>query len=189
MPPLNNPRHEVFCIEYRRDLCGRKAYRKAGYKAAGNAADANASRLLRNAKVQARLLELQEEAALLATIDSSRVLMELARIAFADPRRLFRIDGAIKKPCELDDDTAATISAFDTEEITTKGRNPCQLTKVRFVDKVTALVTLGKHLGLFGTRNSSASKTQNQPSYSFVIYAPDNGRDSVTCKDELVPRI
>jgi integrase len=43
MPPLENPRHEVFCLEYRRDLCGRKAYSKAGYKAAGNVADANAS--------------------------------------------------------------------------------------------------------------------------------------------------
>ena len=130
MAPLNNTRHESFCLEYLQEPCGRKAYAKAGYKAVGKAADANASRLLKNAKVQARLSELQEKAASLATIDASRVLSELGRIAFADPRRLFRNDGTLKGLGEIDDDTASCISAFDTEATTTNGRTLCRIKRL-----------------------------------------------------------
>lgn len=56
-------KQEKFCLEYAKSGNQRQAYFKAGYKCKSDeAADANASRLLRNDKVQARLAELAEEA-------------------------------------------------------------------------------------------------------------------------------
>jgi phage terminase small subunit len=55
-------KQEKFCLEYAKSGNQRQAYFKAGYKCKSDeAADANASRLLRNAMVQARLAELAEE--------------------------------------------------------------------------------------------------------------------------------
>lgn len=55
-------KQEKFCLEYAKSGNQRQAYFKAGYKCkTDEAADANASRLLRNARVQARLAELAEE--------------------------------------------------------------------------------------------------------------------------------
>lgn len=58
-----NARQEAFCIEYAKCGNATKAYRNAGYepKTEGSA-NASASQLLRNPKIQARLAELAKEA-------------------------------------------------------------------------------------------------------------------------------
>ena len=58
MSVLRNNRHEAFARAIVRGNSGRAAYGTAGYKAKGAAADANASRLLGNAKVSSRIAEL-----------------------------------------------------------------------------------------------------------------------------------
>ena len=56
-------KQEKFCLEYAKSGNQRQAYLLAGYNVKSDeTADANASRLLRNAKVKARLAELAEEA-------------------------------------------------------------------------------------------------------------------------------
>ena len=56
-------KQEKFCLEYAKTGNQRQAYLLAGYNVKSDeAADANASRLLRNANVKARLAELAEEA-------------------------------------------------------------------------------------------------------------------------------
>ena len=56
-------KQEKFCLEYAKTGNQRQAYLLAGYECKSDeAADANASRLLRNDKVKARLAELAEEA-------------------------------------------------------------------------------------------------------------------------------
>lgn len=56
-------KQEKFCLEYAKSGNQRQAYYFAGYNSKSDeAADAAASRLLRNGKVQARLAELAEEA-------------------------------------------------------------------------------------------------------------------------------
>ena len=56
-------KQERFCLEYAKTGNQRQAYLLAGYECKSDeAADANASRLLRNDKVKARLAELYEEA-------------------------------------------------------------------------------------------------------------------------------
>ena len=52
---------EKFCVEYAKCGNATQAYINAGYKAKGIVASVNASKLLRNANVQARLKELAED--------------------------------------------------------------------------------------------------------------------------------
>lgn len=59
MPVLKNAKHELFAQGIAKGLAASQAYKSAGYTASGNAADACASRLLTDAKVQARVADLQ----------------------------------------------------------------------------------------------------------------------------------
>jgi phage terminase small subunit len=86
MPSLKNARHEIFVQEIAKGASGRDAYKTAGFAVSSdNVADVNASRLLRDAKVQARLQELQQMAqarALLTLedhIEQLKVLREQAK--------------------------------------------------------------------------------------------------------------
>lgn len=57
-----NPKQEAFCLHYSRTGNAAESYKAAGYKAkTERAVYANANRLLKNDKVQARLQELTEE--------------------------------------------------------------------------------------------------------------------------------
>lgn len=61
--PLKNARHERFAQELAKGKAQHDAFQLAGFKASGNAARVNASRLLTDANVAARVLELKEKAA------------------------------------------------------------------------------------------------------------------------------
>ena len=57
-----NVKQEKFCLEYSRSGNATEAYKVAGFKSKDdNSAAANASRMLRNDKIQARLKELSNE--------------------------------------------------------------------------------------------------------------------------------
>jgi hypothetical protein len=59
MPALKNLRHERFAQAMARNVDARAAYRSAGYSCKHGAAEARASRLVRNAAVVARVSELR----------------------------------------------------------------------------------------------------------------------------------
>ena len=153
MPALNNPKHERFAQEYVIDCDPTQACIRAGY--AANSATRQAGMLMARPEVRARIAELQETAAERPGITAERVLRELARIAFADPRAVYRADGSLKDINELDADTAAAISAIEIEDPTAVGKR--RVRKVRHHDKTGALVLLGKHLRLF--RDQAADAT------------------------------
>ena len=74
-------KQEKFCLEYAKTGNQRQAYLLAGYNVKSDeTADANASRLLRNAKVQARLAELAEEAKNASIADIVEMQQTLTRI-------------------------------------------------------------------------------------------------------------
>jgi phage terminase small subunit len=116
-----------------------------------------------NAKVQARLKELQGELAKEVGVDHVQIVNELVKIALFDPRGLFKEDGTPLDMHELDDDTASALGSFEIEPYTVKiedsndllGIEPpkyavrYRLTKVKPLDKRAALVDIGKHLGMF----------------------------------------
>jgi phage terminase small subunit len=94
------------------DLNATAAYKRAGYKSKGRAAENAASRLLVNVgiahAIQTELSKREKRSA--ATVD--RLELELERLALADVRKLFDSDGALKPVTEWDDDLAAAIAGL-----------------------------------------------------------------------------
>lgn len=143
------PKQSAFVREYLVDLNASAAYKRAGYIAKGNAAEVNAARMLRNAQVQAEIQVAMNERAQRNDITADRVLKEIARLAFFDPRRLLNGDGTPKAIHELDDDTAAAVAGID---IVTKGNEDlgyADVMKIKLADKSKNLELLGRHLKLF----------------------------------------
>jgi len=148
------PQRLRFVQEYAVDLNGAAAVIRAGYAAS----DANnqAYRLLRDVEVQAAVAAELAIKRKRNQITQDRVLQELARIAFFDPRKLFYADGSPKGIHELDDDTAAAIAGMDVSDIF-EGTGPSrrfvgQLKKYKLADKMAALTTAMRHLGMLNDK-------------------------------------
>ena len=143
------PKQERFCLAYIETGNASEAYRIA-YDAKGmkpESINRKAKELLDNGKITARLRAMAEKAGL--TVE--RTLREVARIAYSDPRRLFREDGSLIPVCELDDDTAAAVASIEVAEM---GAEVVERTrKIKFLDKNSALDKAMKHLGLFKADN------------------------------------
>ena len=144
------PKQERFCHEYAKDLNGRAAALRAGYTSGRHISEA-VSRLLKDARVQARIAELQEaiaqqaQAEADAHVEAGWVVAQLVKIARADPRKLFHADGARKKVHELGDAEAAALSGFEATGDAGK-----------IVDRLKVLELLGRHLGLWQQKQASA---------------------------------
>lgn len=79
MPVLPNARHERFAQELAKGKTQEAAYIAAGYSGAG--AHVSASKLLKNAKIAARVAELKERAAARAEITTQELAERLLKIA------------------------------------------------------------------------------------------------------------
>lgn len=140
-----------FVDEYMIDLNASRAARAAGYKRPGFPNDP---------LVMEELEKRRKEASETLKISGARVLQEYARIAFLDTRKLFNDDGTPKDFMSLEADVRAAITSMDVE---TQGqdKNWKTVSKYKFANKLAALESLGKHLGLFpketqDTGNSNA---------------------------------
>jgi phage terminase small subunit len=150
--PKHNNRAKRFVLEYAKDFNGTRAAIAAGYSP--KTAAVKASQLLTKVKVREELERILAKLSEKLELSAERVLRELARLAFLDPRKLFREDGSLKPITELDDDTAAALASMEIErryEHYAKGqaRNTRTVTKIKFADTVRALELLGRHLKLF----------------------------------------
>src|ERR1700719_1347083 len=87
----NDFRWKLFAHEYLVDLNGSRAAIAAGYSE--NGAHVRASELLRNRKVQELIEKLTVERVKKVDLSDERVLRELCRLAFSDPRKFFNDDG------------------------------------------------------------------------------------------------
>jgi phage terminase small subunit len=152
-----NAKQRRFIDEYLIDLNATAAYKRAGYRATGNAAEVNAARLLRHAKVKAIVDERMAARSNSTQITADRVLREIARVAFLDIRGYYRADGSLKSPHELTDDQAAALASVESfEEFEGVGDSRCKsgdVRKIKMWDKMRALIELSKHLGLAPERH------------------------------------
>jgi phage terminase small subunit len=80
-----------FADEFLIDLNATAAYRRAGYTAKGNAAEVNASKLLRNTKVQEYIQQRQGDRQKRTEITQDMVLQRWWAIATADPNELIHL--------------------------------------------------------------------------------------------------
>jgi phage terminase small subunit len=147
------PKQEAFALAYIKLQNGSAAYRAAYNTTNMNPKTVNeaTSRLLKNSKVAARIVELKAPAIAAAGLSVERTLREIARIAYADPRRLFRADGTLVPIVKLDEDAAGMIAAIEVDE---DGRT----TRVRMWDKNQALEKALRYLGLYERENTQRSE-------------------------------
>lgn len=145
------PKQARFVAEYLVDLNATQAAIRAGYSM--KTADSIGLQLLRKTQVASAIQRGQEERAQRVEVTQDMVVRELARVAFSDARRLFREDGSLKAPHELDDDTAAALASIEIlEEYAGSGKERCLVgytKKVRRWDKTKALELLGRHLSMW----------------------------------------
>jgi len=87
-------------------------------------------------------------------IKQDLVLRELAKIAFLDPREFFDSKGRLRELASLPEDVAGAVAGFDAIEVPAKkkGAKTVTLKKIKFADKLKALDSLARHLGMFVDR-------------------------------------
>lgn len=162
MPILANSRHERFAQEVAKGASATAAYAKAGYEATGAAIGINAGRLLKNAKVRARIDEILAAGARRAEVSVERVLREYARIGFADIRKAVKWRSLITEAGEDEDGVPLTRAANEvalvgSEEIDEDtalaiaeiAQTKDGALKVKLHSKLGALDSMARHLGMF----------------------------------------
>jgi phage terminase small subunit len=144
-----NARQQRFVDEYLIDLNATQAAIRAGYsrKTAGQAGAEN----LKKPEIAGSIATAQLKRSERTEITQDRVLQELARIAFFDPRKLFTSSGSPIDIHDLDDDVAAVLAGLDiVVERTEEGSNGfSSVRKYKLTNKLGALEAAMRHLGMF----------------------------------------
>lgn len=147
--PAFTDKQRQFCREYLVDLNATQAAIRAGYSK--KTARGTAWQLLQKPEIQAEIQRLMDKRANRTEITADRVLMEIARVAFLDPRRFYDGQGRLLPIGELPDDVAAALASM--EEVVSKvPGEPDEVEytkKIKMADKLRALELAGKHLKLF----------------------------------------
>lgn len=158
----------TFVQEYLVDKNATQAAIRAGYST--KSAASQGERLLRNADVRSEVEAGQARLAERVGITAERVLLERARIAFFDPRKLLDRDGNPRPLHELDDDTAAAIAGLDVMQILGGDATPSVMSivkKYKLAAKDTSLAALEKYLGL------------NEKSFRFALPTISSAEDCI----------
>ena len=127
---------------------GKAAYVKAGYKARGAAAEVNASRLLRNAKVEAAIEKAQKRVAYKAEITAERILREEMLLAFFDPVGLVNDEGTLLSLHKLPEEVRRAIVGLEVITLPVGGVKY----KYKFSDKGRSLERISRHLALYNDK-------------------------------------
>ena len=139
-------KRECFIAEYLVDLNGAQAAIRAGFSA--KTANQAAYRMLKDPEIRAAVDAAQAERLAKSSINADWVLTRLARIADADIRKIFN-GRHLKRPDDMDDDTAFAISSIELETERGPDGELKYVTKLKGWDKGKALVDIGRHLGMF----------------------------------------
>jgi len=145
-----NDAQEAFCREYLIDFNGTQAAIRAGYSEA--TAAQQASRLLRNVKVAARLVELREAQFKRLEIQSDDILKALHELATSDIGDLFTPMGSLKDLGDMTPAARRTIQSIEVHEIFDRNDKDHVIglvKKIKFWDKPKSLELLGKNKKLF----------------------------------------
>ena len=154
-------RQHAFVLEYIKELANRvpngaNAAERAGYKGSRETLYKTAQRLLEDTRVNALIDEKTATIMEKLEITAERVIEELGKLAFVDPRKFFNPDGSLKQVTELDDNTAMALAGMDvTELFEGSGEDRRQtglLKKFKLTDKGQNLERLGRYFKLFTDR-------------------------------------
>lgn len=140
------PEWRLFCQEYIFDWNGTRAYQAAYPDAKYDSASVNATKLLRNAKIQSYIEEIQKDLEKQAGLSRLKVLGELKKIAFTSIAHLHNTWITRKEFEELTEDQKDCISEIQTKIIPTK-HGDIEEVKVKLFDKHKAIDQINKMLG------------------------------------------
>jgi phage terminase small subunit len=146
MPRKLTVKQQRFIAEYLVDYNGTQAAIRAGYPAP--AAAQMASENLRKPEIRAAVDRALAALQARCDVSAERVLLELARVAYADVRGIFDAAGRLKQPKDYD---AAIAAAVVGVEVATKSIDEGEVEyihKIKLAPKIDALRALAQHLGL-----------------------------------------
>lgn len=123
-----------------------RAYMEAFGTENCNTAAVAAHHLLRDPKIQGVIEARRKEIRDRYKLTTERVMHELARVAYFNPKNMNDQDGRPLALHELDDDTAAALAAIEVE---VGDDGTVRLARYRPFEKVTALDKASKILGLY----------------------------------------
>lgn len=135
-------RQQRFVEEYLIDLNAAQAAIRAGYKAS-EYTDTNANKILENTRVKAEVDKAVAERSKRTGINQDRVIQELAKIGFS------KITDAIDPETAKIKENASADDLACIQSIKIKPNEWGTEREVKMYDKKSALVDLGRHLGLF----------------------------------------
>ena len=153
------PKQSCFIEEYLIDLNGKQAAIRAGYSA--KTAEAQAARLLRYVKVQQALQTAIEARTKRTEITADRVMVKLARIAFANMRDYWPKEGETLDLHRLDQDRTAAVEELTVVE-TVRGGVLHRRTRLKMHDKLAALTNLARHLGMFSNQRVAEGSIEHR---------------------------
>ena len=173
MPILKNQRHEKFAQNVALGMSAAEAYEKAGYRPHRQ----SAHKLLTNPDIQSRVQELIDKGASKAEVSVSRVLEEMACVAFADMGQYVDVDenGNVSVNFKkLSDGDLRAVTKLRQKHM--KGEDGATIVETQFelASKTTGLEQLAKHLGMFIER----SKVEHDVRY--VVGETMSDEDKVT---------
>ena len=172
-PKKLTARQQLFVAEYLVDLDGAAAMRRIGCKA--KKPEEQASRFMAMphvlAAIQAKMVKRIER----TDVTADRVVLELARIAFVDPRRVMNWKGGsvrLVDSAQLSDDDAAAIAEVGEQQYGVK---------LKLHDKVAALRLLSQHLGILVEKHEHTGKDGAPLPATPLVAAmtPDQFKDTV----------
>ncbi|HTS16281.1 MAG TPA: terminase small subunit [Verrucomicrobiae bacterium] len=137
-------RAQLFVSEYLKDLNGAQAAIRAGYSPA--TAMVTASKLLANVSISTAVREAQDQIIKENHVTVSRIVRELALIAFFDPACLYDDSGRLLAVSEMPLEVRHALSAVEIVESANGAR------RLRFAGKLAALIALARHMSMFTDR-------------------------------------
>lgn len=140
-------KQRMFVEEYLIDLNATQAAIRAGYSA--KTADQQGSRMLANVKVQQAIAERMAERSKRTGVNQDRVVLELAKVAFAKMTDIVDSKGRIKEDASPDD--LACIESIKYKESDNEYGGSVER-EVKVASKLKALELLGKHLGMWNDK-------------------------------------
>ena len=149
-------KQERFCLEYVKDLNATRAAIDAGYSE--RTANAAASRLLTNVKVQTKIKALQKARAEKLEVDAEWVLQRL--LIQVESNVLDAFEAANNKGLTLEDLKALP---REVQMCIKKIKQTRDGIEIQFEDRQKALEMIGRHIGFFEADNRRVIDFENSP--------------------------
>ncbi len=158
-------------MEYIKTGNASEAYRRAynTKKMKPDTINNKAYELLKSGGISARVAVLQKKAEERAMVTIEKVVKELAKIGFMDPRKLFDENGKIKNIQDIEAEAAAAITEVTVNRRYIGEGEEEEIVKYKMASKHSALDMLMRHLG--GYERDNRQKTNDV----IVVKAPEWG--------------